>query len=524
MGLADQGGGKVARVRDLELTFERDGERVEALRGVDLEIGPGEIVGIVGESGSGKTVLGLSMLGLLPRQHLIEQKGHIEVAGVDMVDSDSDDQRLLRKEHLGAVFQDPMTSLDPTMRVGKQIAEIAGSDDDALELMAAAGIPDPERRARAYPHELSGGLRQRVMIAMAVAGSPRLVIADEPTTALDVTVQAQILDLIGELRDRIGCAFVLITHDLGVAAEIADRIVVLYGGRLAEVGPTELTLGAPRHPYTAALLRSRLNLQIARDRPLTSIPGEPPSPQKVPPGCPFSPRCVFVMPECEQSPPPLVSHGEQADACIRSSEISPEGEAQVLDPIPENRPEKRGREGALRLRGVGYEITSRHWRSTERTQILSNVDLELAAGQALALVGESGSGKTTLLRLVAGLSRPTSGEVSVAGEVQMVFQDPGSSLTPWLTIGEQLEERLRNDDLNRAQRRPLVEQALTMVGLPPSTPQARPAQLSGGQRQRVAIARAIIRPPAVLLCDEPTSALDVSVASGHPESDRPPAT
>ena len=193
------------------------------------------------------------MLGLLPRQHLIEQKGHIEVAGVDMVDSDEEDQRLLRKEHLGAVFQDPMTSLDPTMRVGKQIAEIAGSDDDALELMAAAGIPDPDRRARAYPHELSGGLRQRVMIAMAVAGSPRLVIADEPTTALDVTVQAQILDLIGELRDRIGCAFVLITHDLGVAAEIADRIVVLYGGRLAEVGPTELTLGAPRHPYTAAL-------------------------------------------------------------------------------------------------------------------------------------------------------------------------------------------------------------------------------------------------------------------------------
>jgi peptide/nickel transport system ATP-binding protein len=511
---ASPGADVIAWVRDLVLTFERDGRRIKALRGVDLDIGAGEIVGIVGESGSGKTVLGLSLLGLLPRDALLEQTGEVKVAGVDMVGGDHQQQRMLRKLHTGAVFQDPMTSLDPTMRVGRQIAEVAGSDDAAVALMVAAGIPEPERRARAFPHELSGGLRQRAMIAMAVAGTPKLVVTDEPTTALDVTVQAQILELISSLRDRTGCAFVLITHDLGVAAEIADRIVVLYGGRMAEVGPTEHVLGAARHPYTAALLRSRLALDLPRDRPLATIPGEPPGPDDIPGGCPFSPRCVFARPECEQAPPPLVEHGAVADACIRSNEISAEGEAERLSSSPPTRSvDGHSQTSALTVRGLGYEIASRGWRSKPATRILADVDLELAAGESLALVGESGSGKTTLLRLVAGLSSPTAGDVAVAGDVQMVFQDPGSSLTPWLTVSEHLEDRLRGHQGARDLRRETIGEALEIVGLPAAIARALPAQLSGGQRQRVALARAIIRPPAVLLCDEPTSALDVSVAS-----------
>ncbi|PRC43168.1 peptide ABC transporter ATP-binding protein, partial [Mycobacterium sp. ITM-2017-0098] len=255
-------GHPVATVGDLHVTFTRNGRDIHALRGVSLAIAPGEILGLVGESGSGKSVLGFSMLGLLTEQ--ARTRGAVRVAGSDMIKGmagfDVKALRKVRRLDLGAVFQDPMTSLNPTMRIGRQVAEAAGSEEKALRLLSAVGIPEPGRRLRSYPHELSGGLRQRVMIAIAIAGDPELIIADEPTTALDVTVQAQVLRLLQRLRDEIGCSIVLITHDLGVAAQIADRIAVLYAGRIAEIGPTAELLGNPAHPYTHGLLRSRLTL------------------------------------------------------------------------------------------------------------------------------------------------------------------------------------------------------------------------------------------------------------------------
>ena len=304
----------VAALTDLHVTFRRNGRDVHALRGWALHIAPGEILGLVGESGSGKSVLGFTMLGLLPQARV---SGSVKVADTDMVTGDTKTLRKVRRLDLGAVFQDPMTSLNPTMRIGKQVAEATGSDEEALNLLAAVGIPDPKRRFRAYPHELSGGLRQRVMIAIAIAGSPELIIADEPTTALDVTVQAQVLRLLLRLRDEIGCSIVFITHDLGVAAQISDRVAVLYAGRIAEIGPTADVLNQPAHPYTYGLLRSRLTLDTERHRKLAALAGSVPSPVTPLPGCAFAPRCVLATLACEATPPdPTTIAPGRVIACI----------------------------------------------------------------------------------------------------------------------------------------------------------------------------------------------------------------
>ncbi|MFC7483274.1 ABC transporter ATP-binding protein [Luedemannella flava] len=277
---------------------------------MSLDVRPHEIFCVVGESGSGKSVLGLSLLGLLPAH--ASTRGRVTVKGHDMLAASPQVRRQVRREHLGAVFQDPMTSLNPTMRVGAQVIEAAGTADKAVDLLRAAGVPDPERRMRSYPHELSGGLRQRVMIAMAVAGSPALVVADEPTTALDVTVQAQVLRLLRRLRDDTGCGFLLITHDLGVAGQVADRVAVMYAGRLAEVGPTAEVLRRATHPYTLGLLGARLRLDAPRARALPVLAGELPDPMDPPPGCPFAGRCAHTRPECASTPPELVAAGEHA--------------------------------------------------------------------------------------------------------------------------------------------------------------------------------------------------------------------
>src|ERR1700752_1560715 len=306
----------VAAITDLHVTFRRNGRDVHALRGVSLDIAPGEMLGLVGESGSGKSVLGFTMLGLLSQARV---QGSVEVAGPDMLPGDAKALRKVRRLDLGAIFQDPMTSLNPTMRIGKQVAEAAGSDEEALKLLTAVGIPDPKRRFRAYPHELSGGLRQPVMIAIAIAGSPELIIADEPTTALDVTVQAQVLRLLLRLRDEIGCSIVFITHDLGVAAQISDRIAVLYAGRIAEIGPTADVLGAPAHPYTHGLLRSRLTLETSRGHKLAALAGSVPSAAAPLPGCAFVPRCAMAADDCSRTPPePIAVAPDRVSACIRS--------------------------------------------------------------------------------------------------------------------------------------------------------------------------------------------------------------
>lgn len=507
----------VATAAGLHVTFQRNGRAVHALRGVSLTVQRGEILGLVGESGSGKSVLGFGMLGLLPASARIE--GTISVAGSDMVHGDAKALRRVRRLDLGAVFQDPMTSLNPTMRIGKQVAEAAGSADEALRLLTAVGIPDPARRMRAYPHELSGGLRQRVMIAIAIAGSPELIIADEPTTALDVTVQAQVLRLLQRLRDEIGCSIVFITHDLGVAAQISDRIAVLYAGRIAEVGPAGEVLGAPAHPYTRGLLRSRLTLDTVRGSRLAAMPGSVPSPLSPLPGCAFSPRCDQATDDCEKSSPEPASVGPgRVSACLLSPEQLAHDPAAELDAAPEPvaaqsvSPAAADQPAAVTVTDVTKTFTVA---PRGRLQALRGVTLRVGHGESVALVGESGSGKSTLLRVIAGLEKATTGTVEVVGEQrpQMVFQDAGASLTPWLSVGELIAERLRGRKLSRTARRDAVIEVLDRVGLPAEVAKSRAGQLSGGQRQRVSLARATVVPPAVLLCDEPTSALDVSLAA-----------
>ena len=511
----------VAVIEGLTLTLERDGVRSGVLRGLDLTIKRGEIVGLVGESGSGKSVLALAMMGLLPSASRPQIGGSIRVADVDIVNGKPEELRAVRRDSLGVIFQDPMTSLNPTMRVGKQITEITHDHAEAIRLMSEVGIADPELRFRVFPHELSGGLRQRVMAAIAVGGKPSLIIADEPTTALDVTVQAQVLDLLLELRDSFGCSVVLITHDLAVAAQIADRIAVLYAGRIAELGPTQQVLHSPTHPYTVGLLRSRLSLQTPREQLLLTLRPETASAEERMRGCAYHSRCPLAIETCavEQPPPEPVNAASDHHlrACWRDvnevqgfvhESIARAEAASAVTVAP-------GAEPAVRVVDLHTKFVLKSG-GRKRTEVhaLRGVNLMVEPGEAVSIVGESGSGKSTLLRVIAGLTPATSGEVRLAaGGAQMVFQDAGSSLTPWLTVGELLRERLLPLHLGKPEMQQRVDRALESIGLPLSVKSVRPSELSGGQRQRVALARATMIPPAVLLCDEPTSALDASLAA-----------
>lgn len=499
-----------AAICGLRVSFPVRSGTIHALRGVDLQIEPGEILGLVGESGSGKTVLGLSLLGLLAPSARID--GTVHVDGVEMTRSDIRLRRAVRRRALGAVFQDPMSSLNPTMRIGAQVTEVAGDAKNALRLLGAVGIPEPESRLRSFPHELSGGLRQRVMLAIALANDPLLIVADEPTTALDVSVQAQVLELFARMRDEVGCAMLLITHDLGVASKIADRVCVLYGGLVSELGARNEILSEPAHPYTAALLRSRITLRADRSELLPVIPGEPPSPTGVPAGCNFADRCPAVVELCREKVPRLKPVSVHSGVAACHLEAGPTT-VDVMTGAPWFAPVTPGLGGA-RVESVSVRFSQRRGlRKGPEIQALQKISLDVKAGETVALVGESGSGKTTLLRVLAGLQIPTSGKVMLKGDKrpQMVFQDAGASFTPWLTIGEHLEERVR--DLPHEERIVRIDQTLHLLGLPPRAAEVRPLELSGGQRQRAALARAMIDPPELLLCDEPISALDASLAA-----------
>ncbi|WP_431838729.1 ATP-binding cassette domain-containing protein [Cellulomonas sp. Y8] len=492
----------VLRVDGLDVRLTRDGETVHAVRGVDLTVERGEVVGLVGGSGSGKSILGLSVMGLLPASARPVVSGAVDLAGTDMVGAPDAARRAARRQHVGAVFQDPMTSLDPTMTIGRQLGEVTRDRAHALSLLQDVGIPRAADRLKAYPHQLSGGLRQRVMIALAVARRPSLILADEPTTALDVTVQAQILDLLLTLREDIGCSIVFVTHDLGVAAQVCDRIAVMQHGRIVESAGVDEVFGNPTHAYTKNLLRSRIDLRTPRDRPLAAMPVA---------------TAGAASATAATAPAPAQAPADD-DVAVGADGVLDLAPGAPAPGLPEVWPPVVLREGAAVTVRDAHRVfrSGPPWKRRELAA-LRGVDLEVRAGEAVALVGESGCGKSTLLRVVAGLETTTAGEVTVAAGAapQMVFQDAGASLTPWLRVGTMLDERLQAHvtGMSRAERTDRVLDALRTVGLPPETARARGDQLSGGQRQRVALARAVIVPPTVLLCDEPTSALDVSLAA-----------
>ncbi|WP_293854818.1 ABC transporter ATP-binding protein [uncultured Alsobacter sp.] len=537
----DQTAAPVLSIRGLDVTFLGSGKPIHAVRGVDLDVFENEVLGIVGESGSGKSVTALAAAGLLPRNALIE--GSIRLNGQEVVGADDDTLRRLRGQDIGVVFQDPSTTLNPLLPVGRQIVEgeiahgrLASSAGQAraVELLREVDIADPDNRALQYPFQFSGGMRQRAVIAMAMAGRPRVIIADEPTTALDVTVQAQVLALLAERQKQTGAAVVLITHDLGVVAEVAHRVAVMYGGRIVETGTVREIFSQPRHPYTAALLRSAPRIDVTGDR-LDPIPGQPPTPTDMPTGCAFHPRCAIGegRQKCRAEEPPLrILDGTRRSACHYAEEVPPpfrSGSGSVpaiVRPAPVSAPEPLLTVDDLR---VHFPIRAGLLKRVVRTvRAADGVSLRVAPGETLGLVGESGCGKTTTGRAIMGLVPTTSGSIRFDGQeirgldrtgmrgvrrrMQYVFQDPFSSLNPMLSVGEAIAEPLRihglYDEMGGAA---WIARLFEMVGLSPSVAHRYPREFSGGQKQRIGIARALSLKPKLLILDEPVASLDVSI-------------
>lgn len=506
----------ILSIRGLHVRLSRDGRASTVLDGIDFDLAAGEVVALVGESGSGKSTIGLTLLGLLPADAQPEISGTIRLAGREIVGAKQGELRQIRRDLVRAIPQDPMGALNPTMSIGAQLRESGLSADEVLEWLARTGLPDPGRIAADLPHRLSGGQRQRVLIAMSMAAKPRVLIADEPTTALDVTVQAQILTLLKELAREQNTAILFITHDLAVAAELADRVMVLYGGRVAEVGDTRSVIAAPFHPYSAGLLSARFDLDSDRSRQLGTLSTDQ---LRARPGgahCNFVTRCPLAEADCSQARPDLVrrTDGRQA-ACFHTDRV-PELMARVRR--AEAWPEAiAGPANALELFRITKSFGSRRGllSPAKHTQVLAGIDLRIRQGECVALVGESGSGKSTLLRIAAGLLPADDGDVSWLGGVapQVVFQDAVAALTPWLTVGEQIRDRLRPLHLARSEQDKRIGEALKLVGVDPALQHALPSELSGGQCQRITVARAIVVPPRLLLCDEPISAMDVSLAA-----------
>ncbi|PXA97825.1 ABC transporter ATP-binding protein [Nostoc sp. 3335mG] len=507
----------VLSIRGLHVRLSRDGQASTVLDGIDLDMAPGEVVALVGESGSGKSTIGLAIQGLLPAESQPDMSGSIRLAESEVVGARPDALRQIRRTLVRGVPQDPMGALNPTMTIGRQMAETGLTSAQVLDWLTRVGLPDPERIARDMPHRLSGGQRQRVLIAMSMAARPRLLIADEPTTALDVTVQAQILALLTDLAREQETSILFITHDLAVAAELSDRVMVLFGGRVAELGDTRKVVASPAHPYSAGLLSARFDLDTDRNRQLSSLSIDRDHRRPEGPHCNYHSRCPLATSECRLQRPDLreTATGSRA-ACFHSDRVPelllsarkapewPEAVASDADALELYRIRKSFPAGRSTLFG-----------KQRRTDVLAGVDLRIRLGECVALVGESGSGKSTLLRIASGLTQADEGDVSWFGGVppQVVFQDAVAALTPWLSIGEQIRDRLRPLGLGRPEEDKRIAEALDLVGIDSALMHALPSELSGGQCQRVTVARAVVVPPRLLLCDEPISAMDVSLGA-----------
>ena len=546
-------------VEDLSVSFSTPDGLLRAVRGISFDLEPGETLGIVGESGSGKSVSTQTIAGLTEGARV---SGAARFEGRDLLRMHEDELRRIRGAEIGMIFQDPLSSLHPLYRVGWQITEMIRAHETvskkearsrAVELLGLVGIPSPQQRIDDFPHQFSGGMRQRAMIAMALALRPRLLIADEPTTALDVTVQAQIMALIKRLQVEFGTAVIMITHDLGIIADVADRVLVMYAGKPMEYADKRTLYHQPHHPYTEGLIGS-LPQHGRRGDVLRSIPGLPPSMLHVPEGCPFRPRCPYVMDVCVEDPVlqtvasgaahrsacwlPGGLVGTSADVVARRYDVSngdavERGLMSVVTGVAEvERPGSGRRDVLVQLVDVTKHFPIRSSRlvggKPEHVQAVDGVSLEVARGETLGLVGESGCGKSTLARCITQLYELTSGTVAFQGanisrlsarqlrpyrrRMQMVFQDPYGSLNPRRRIGSIIGDPFAIHDASAgAERKRQVQDLMELVGLNPEHYNRFPAEFSGGQRQRIGVARALALRPELVVCDEPVSALDVSI-------------
>jgi peptide/nickel transport system ATP-binding protein len=569
-------------IEDLRTEIKLRHATVHAIDGVSLTVDPGECLGIVGESGSGKTMTALSIMRLLPSGGAVVG-GRIVVDGTDVAALSDTGMEEVRGNQIGMIFQDPLTSLNPTMTIGDQIAESVrlhrGASkqqalERAVEVLGLVGMPKPSERVSNYPHQLSGGMRQRVMIAMALACEPKLLIADEPTTALDVTIQKQILELIDSLRQRLKMAVILVTHDLGVIAGRADRVAVMYAGRIVETAPTDVLFSRPRHPYTEALFEALPEKAGDEEsvRRLYNIPGQPPDLTAPPPGCKFAPRCRYARESCVKEEPGLTDlDGAHLFRCYypvgSRDEVRDPSTPFVSEPpdLPQVAPSPAaaagglaavnglaGANGAGAANGVtgpavldgqvdaplltvsrlvkNFTVTAGAvlQRKVGQVSAVADVSFAVPVGSTFGLVGESGCGKTTIGRLIVGLEKPNSGQIVLGGrdlaslprrerrqqarQVQLMFQDSYASMDPRMRVGTILREPLViQRQGDRAEQRQRINSLLDEVGLPAAAAERYPHEFSGGQRQRLGLARALMLRPSMIVADEPVSALDVSI-------------
>jgi len=533
-------------VRDLHVRFETSRGTVHAVEGISYSVNRGEIVAVVGESGCGKSVSALAIMRLLAKTGRVT-KGEILFEGQNLLALSEDEMREKRGRDISMIFQEPMTSLNPVLSIGEQVMEplkihLNMNDEAAktraVELLQLVGITDGPRRLEQYPHHLSGGMRQRVMIAIGLACNPKLIIADEPTTALDVTIQAQILELMKDLSRRLGIAMVVITHNLGIVARYADRVNVMYAARIIEQGTADHVFLEPAHPYSIGLMRSIPRLDLPRGIKLETIEGLPPDLRTPPAGCRFAPRCPYRLDACLEGAPLVPVAPDHASACIRAKEILA---GTLVGPFARRAAAttvitaQNGAEPLLvvdhlkkyfKVKAAGAGFMSSE---TATVRAVDDVSLHVLAGETLGLVGESGCGKTTVGRAVLKLDEPTGGTIRFGGadithaghsdmrgvrrKIQVIFQDPYSSLNPRMTVGQIIGEPLGVYKLvrNRKAEHERVAELLGQVGLYPYMAERYPHELSGGQRQRVGIARALALEPTFIVCDEPVSALDVSI-------------
>ncbi|HEX5190414.1 MAG TPA: ABC transporter ATP-binding protein [Streptosporangiaceae bacterium] len=536
----------VLEIENLHTNIKLRQGTVRPVDGVSLYVDPGETLGIVGESGCGKTMTALSIMGLLPVGGSIAE-GRIFLGGRHISGLSDEQMRKVRGDEVGMIFQDPLTSLNPTMTVGKQIAEAVRLHrevskeqalDRAAEVLDLVGLPKPKERLNEYPHQFSGGMRQRVMIAMALACEPKLLIADEPTTALDVTIQKQILELIDDLRQRLQMSVVLVTHDLGVIAGRANRVAVMYAGKIVETADTATLFANPRHPYSEALFHALPDKAAETRERLYSIPGAPPDLMNPPNGCRFAPRCRYVQDRCREEEPSLL--GETPDhrfACffpVGETERGARGAVHAGTALPARTEDTFARvlgDVVLSAKNLvkDFPVTAGVLqRRIGSVSAVANVSFDIRRGGTFGLVGESGCGKTTIGRLIVGLDKPTSGTISFAGtdlagissrayrrmrrQIQYMFQDSYASLDPRMRAGSILREPLVVQGIgSRQEQQQRVQEMLENVGLPKAALDRYSHEFSGGQRQRLGFARALMLQPELIIADEPVSALDVSI-------------